>query len=89
MKSLSDVQPCFFTFFAIHTISEIKDDFQVVSQIPCLLGHPVGSIKPLLDLGSLSIIKRTHFVDSWKHWRRMSLDLISDETSVNRKPHVN
>ena len=30
-----------FLYFPIHEISEIKDDFPVVSQIPCLWGHPV------------------------------------------------
>ena len=50
MKSSSDVQPRFFAFFAMHYISEIKDDFQVVSQFPCLLGHPVyGSNLDLLS----------------------------------------
>ena len=41
MKSSTNVQPRFFTFFAMHLISEIKDEFQFVSQFPCLLGHPV------------------------------------------------
>ena len=41
MNSSRDGQPCFYIFFAMQQILEIKDDFQVVSQFPCLLGHPV------------------------------------------------
>ena len=32
----------FDTLFVIYQLSEIKDDFQVVSSFPCLLGHPVN-----------------------------------------------
>ena len=40
MQSSSDIEPRFFTFFAMHKISEIKDAFQV-SQFTFLLGNPV------------------------------------------------
>ena len=31
----------FNAFYVIYQLSEIKDDIQVVSKFPCLLGHPV------------------------------------------------
>ena len=31
----------FNAFYVIYKLSEIKDDMKVVSQLPCLFGHPV------------------------------------------------
>ena len=45
MKSSSDVQPHFYTFFAIYLISEINDDLLFVSHFPCLLRHPAENTK--------------------------------------------
>ena len=31
----------FYALYVVYQLSEIKDDIEVVSQFPCLLGHPV------------------------------------------------
>ena len=41
LESSSDFLSLFDALDIIHQFSEIKDDIQVGSQIPCLLGHPV------------------------------------------------
>ena len=38
----SSLFQCFFdAFYVIYQLSETKDDIQVVSEFPCLLGHPL------------------------------------------------
>ena len=41
LESSLDVHRSLDTFFLIYQLLEIEDDFQVVSQFPSLLGHPV------------------------------------------------
>ena len=36
--------------YVIYQLSKIKDDIQVVSQFPCLLGHPVYPYFPVFKL---------------------------------------
>ena len=40
-ESSLDLQSFFDAFYVISQLSEIKNDIQVVSQFPCLLGRPV------------------------------------------------
>ena len=51
---------CMIHFLSFYQISEIKDDFQVVSQFPCLLGHPVST----LDCYTIGI-SRTKFLECY------------------------
>ena len=41
LESPLDIQSYFDSLYVISQLSQIKDDIQVVSQFPCLLGHPV------------------------------------------------
>ena len=47
-----------FSLSTLRHLPEIEDDFQVVSKLPCLLGHPVlaevlmGSLKKCLPIWS-------------------------------------
>ena len=41
LESSLDVQSFFDALNVIYQLSEIEDEFQFVSQFPCLLGHPV------------------------------------------------
>ena len=45
LESLLDFQSRFDARYVIYQLSEFKDDIQVVSQFPCLLGHPVQSVQ--------------------------------------------
>ena len=40
-KIVGQILESYYRLYAIYHLLEIKDDIQVVSQFPCLLGHPV------------------------------------------------
>ena len=53
LESSLNFQSLFGALYTIYQLSEIKDDIQVVSQFPCLLGHPVIKLRLLIILNFL------------------------------------